>query len=105
MGCTKAQGFLEQNEVQVKTVADARKESKGRADAIALAREAARLIVARGKKTVTVDMKHDAPDDDTLAGLLLGPSGNLRAPTVRKGKTLYVGFNEDTYRQLLAGSP
>jgi hypothetical protein len=58
-----------------------------------------KVVVARGKKVVTIDMK-DAPDDDTLAGLLLGPTGNLRAPTVRKGQTLYVGFSEEAYRQL-----
>ena len=58
------------------------------------------IHVARGKKIVTIDMK-DAPDDDTLVGLLLGPTGNLRAPTIKQGKTLYVGFNEDVYRALV----
>ena len=29
---------------------------------------------------------------------MLGPTGNLRAPTLKSGKTLLVGFNEDTYR-------
>ncbi|HEY1859916.1 MAG TPA: ArsC family (seleno)protein, partial [Gemmataceae bacterium] len=41
------------------------------------------------------------PDDDTLAASLLGPSGNLRAPTVRKGKTLLIGFNNEAYQQVL----
>jgi hypothetical protein len=36
-----------------------------------------------------------------LLGLLLGPSGNLRAPTLRKGRTLLVGFDEPTYKALL----
>lgn len=54
----------------------------------------------KGKRVVTIDMTKDAPDDDTLAGYLLGPTGNLRAPTLRAGKTLYVGFNEETYQQL-----
>jgi arsenate reductase-like glutaredoxin family protein len=86
--------------VQVKQVADAGKEKKGRAEAIALARRAGKLVVARGKKIATIDMQREAPDDDTLAGLLLGPTGNLRAPTVRKGATLYVGFSEEAYRDL-----
>lgn len=43
----------------------------------------------------------DAPDDDTLAAHLLGPTGNLKAPTVRVGKTLLVGFSEEAYRQVL----
>ncbi len=60
-----------------------------------------KLHVAKGKKIVQVDLKKDRPDDDTLAGLLLGPTGNLRAPTFRRGKTLIVGFNEDMYSDLL----
>jgi hypothetical protein len=32
---------------------------------------------------------------------MLGPTGNLRAPTLRVGRTLLVGFDEDTYRKVL----
>ena len=100
MSCVKAQGFLEKNHAQVQALTDASKERKGRAEALALARTANRIVVARGKKIVTIDLKKDKPDDDTLAAHLLGPTGNLRAPTARRGKTLYVGFSEDTYREL-----
>jgi hypothetical protein len=34
---------------------------------------------------------------------VLGPTGNLRAPALRTGKTLLVGFNEEAYRQILGG--
>jgi arsenate reductase-like glutaredoxin family protein len=101
MSCTKAQGFLEKNDVEVESMADARKETKGRKEALALARAASKVIVSRGKKTVTFDMKKNPPDDDTLAEHVLGPTGNLRAPALRKGSTLYIGFNEDVYRKLL----
>jgi arsenate reductase-like glutaredoxin family protein len=101
MSCKKAQGFLEKNEVPVHAVTDANKEKQGRKEALALARSASKVIVAKGKKVVTLDMTKDAPDDDTLAGYVLGPTGNLRAPTLQKGKTLYVGFSEDAYRELL----
>jgi hypothetical protein len=80
---------------------DASKERKGRDAALALARTAERVVVARGKKVVEFDMRKDPPDDDTLAAHLLGPTGNLKAPTLRKGKTLLVGFGEDAYRQVL----
>jgi arsenate reductase-like glutaredoxin family protein len=66
-----------------------------------LARKADKVIVARGKKMVCFDMKKDPPDEATLLAYLLGPTGNLRAPTLRKGKTLLVGFSEDAYRQVL----
>ena len=57
--------------------------------------------VAKGKKRVTFDMKRDPPDDATLLAHILGPTGNLRAPTIKHGKTLYVGFSEDAYRELI----
>ncbi len=58
------------------------------------------LYVAKGKKVERVDLRKGKPDRATLLGLLLGPTGNLRAPTLRKGKTLIVGFEEETYRKL-----
>jgi hypothetical protein len=87
--------------VDVKAVTDANKEKQGRAEALALARSAKVIHIAKGKKIVSFDMAKDAPDDDTLLAHMLGPTGNLRAPTIKKGKTLYVGFNEDGYRELL----
>jgi hypothetical protein len=101
MSCQKAQGFLESGRWQVAETTDAKKVKKDRAAALALARSAAKVVVGKGKKVVTFDMKKAPPDDDTLAAHLLGPTGNLKAPTVRLGDTLLVGFSEDAYRQLL----
>jgi hypothetical protein len=39
-----------------------------------------------------------------LLQLLLGPSGNLRAPTIRVGKTLVVGFEAEMYGKILGRS-
>ena len=57
--------------------------------------------MAKGNKVVAFDLKNDPPDEATLLAHLLGPTGNLRAPTIRKGKTLLVGFNEQVYQQFL----
>lgn len=35
-----------------------------------------------------------------VVGALLGSTGNLRAPTVRAGKTLLVGFNQEAYEKV-----
>jgi hypothetical protein len=59
------------------------------------------LYVAKGKKVVPVDLARAKPPRAELLGLLLGPTGNLRAPTLRKGRTLLVGFDEATYTRLL----
>jgi hypothetical protein len=81
-------------------VVDASKTKYPRAAAIQLARSMARLVTGRGKKMTIVDLEKDAPDDDTLAVLLLGPSGNLKAPTLKVGTTLLVGFSEAAYREV-----
>lgn len=83
---------------------DATKDRRGREEALKLARSVERVIVARGKKIVVFDMTNDPPDDDTLAAHLLGPSGNLKAPTLRMGDTLLVGFGEEAYRQMFGGA-
>ena len=61
------------------------------------------LVATKGKKVETFDLKNDRPDDATLLARLMGPTGNLRAPTARVGRTLVVGFNEDVYARVLNG--
>ncbi|MBI1917554.1 MAG: hypothetical protein HYS12_22885 [Planctomycetes bacterium] len=99
--CQKAQGFLESGGVDVGETTDAKKEKRGRDEALALARSVDKVVVGKGKKVTTFDMKNAPPDDDTLAAQLLGPTGNLKAPTLRIGNALLVGFNEEAYRQVL----
>lgn len=60
-----------------------------------------RLVAARGKKTEVIELTRDRPPDDELLARLMGPTGNLRAPTARVGTTLVVGFNEEAYRLVL----
>ena len=56
--------------------------------------------MGRGKRVVTFDMKKHPPDDETLLAHILGPTGNLKAPTLRKGDLLLVGFGEAAYREV-----
>ena len=60
-----------------------------------------KLHVAKGKKVLHVDLKKDKPSEAELLKMVLGPTGNLRAPTLRVGKQLIVGFEEDMYRQVI----
>lgn len=78
----------------------ARKTPLGRDDALALVEKVNKVYAAKGKKVVYFDLKKDRPSDDELAKVLLGPTGNLRAPTLRKGKTLVVGFDEEIYEKI-----
>jgi arsenate reductase-like glutaredoxin family protein len=76
---------------------DARKSTLKEKEALALAGEVDEIFASKGKQVVHLDLKQEKPDRATLLGLLLGPTGNLRAPTLRKGRTLVVGFDEATY--------
>ena len=60
---------------------------------------ASKLYVAKGKKLSEFAGGTKA-DDDAVAAML-GPTGNLRAPTIVRGKTVIVGFNEDMFAKLL----
>ncbi len=80
---------------------DAKKQQIGGSGALGLARGASKVLVAKGKKVVEFDMKKSPPSDDELLKHMLGPTGNLRAPTIRKGKTLLVGFDEGAYAAVL----
>jgi hypothetical protein len=80
---------------------DARKQTMGRADALALVRQVDEIYAARGKSVVHFDLRRERPDEATLLGALLGPTGNLRAPALRKGRTLVVGFDPATYARVL----
>ncbi len=62
-----------------------------------MAREAHRLIAAKGKKVTTIDLRTAPPADEILAGLMLGPTGNLRAPIMRVGQTILVGYNDQAF--------
>jgi hypothetical protein len=101
MTCKKAQGFLERHDIADKSSTDASKQKRGRAEALRLAKSANHVVVAKGKKIVSFDMRKDNPSDETLSAHLLGPTGNLRAPTMRVGSSLYVGFNEDAFASLI----
>ena len=73
----------------------------GRDAAVALSRQCDTVIVAKGKKVATFEVSSDSGDE--MVNAMLGPTGNLRAPTVRSGKTLLVGFNEERYAAVLGG--
>jgi len=77
---------------------DAKKETHQKDKAIEVLKKATSLHAARGKKIVEVDLKKTELTQDEILKLILGPTGNLRAPTLLLGKTMVVGFNEEMYQ-------
>jgi hypothetical protein len=101
MTCAKTQGFLAKNKVAVAEQTNAKKDTiKGDA-ALGVLKDVDQLYVAKGKQVVHVDLKREKRPRAELLALLLGPTGNLRAPTIRKGRTLVVGFEPGIYDKLL----
>jgi len=83
--------------VAKQTVSASRK--LGRKDAAELARGASKVVVMKGKKVADFAPGGKAPKDCVDA--MLGPTGNMRAPTLRFGGLVLVGFNEAIFDQLL----
>jgi len=81
---------------------NAKKERYGQDEAIGLLKGLTKMFVAKGKKVTEVDLKNDRPEDDALGKIMLGPTGNLRAPTMKIGKTILIGFHEETYESVMA---
>jgi arsenate reductase-like glutaredoxin family protein len=56
------------------------------------------VIVAKGKNVSEFAGGKAGKD---VVEAMLGPTGNLRAPTLRRGKTVLVGFNEEVFERFL----
>lgn len=81
--------------------ANATKQKIGPETALELLTDVDKLVAMKGKKVIEFDLKNDRPDDDALLKEMIGPSGNLRAPTLKVGKVMLVGFHDETYKQYL----
>lgn len=87
---------MEDNGIEVgETVSASRR--LGEAEARELIRGASEVSVAKGKK---LEIFEGGTASDEVVGKLLGATGNLRAPTVKVGDRLLVGFNEQVYREV-----
>ena len=89
------QEFLDTNNLQAESRTDARKEKMDAGMVWELMGNAARIVVAKGKRLETF-----VPTEETQASILkavMGRSGSLRAPTVRSGDVFFVGFNTALY--------
>ena len=65
------------------------------AEVRALLGAVAEVVIARGRKAERRPAREVKPKD------LKGPTGNFRAPMVRQGRTLLVGFHPETLSELL----
>ena len=79
---------------------DARKTRLSEKEAFSILSDVDEIYFSKGKKVVHINLNREKPGKEELSALLLGPTGNLRAPTLKKGRTLIVGFDPATYEKL-----
>ena len=99
MSCKKASKFMDASKIEINEGVPASRKL-GRAEAEALVAKASKIIVAKGKKVSTFRPGTDPTDE--IVEPMLGSTGNLRAPTIRVGKTVVVGYNDEIYAQVLS---
>jgi len=63
-----------------------------------MVKAASKVFVAKGKKVS--EFKPAGKASKELVEAMVGPTGNLRAPTIRKGKTVVVGFDEELFEEI-----
>jgi len=89
---------LEKSKSDVRDERPSRSRPLTDADARALLKDVDSVTLARGKTARTLASRDVSLDD------LRGPTGNFRAPMLRVGRRLLVGWHEETLRDLLARS-
>ena len=91
--------MFEDKGLVIQEVVEARKQKIVEEDAWAILGGAKELIVGRGKKFQVFDPAAD--DKEAILKVCLGRTGNLRAPTLKMGDRVVVGFNDDMYAQFV----
>jgi arsenate reductase-like glutaredoxin family protein len=86
---------LDSKKVKVAEERQSKKAPMSDADARKLLGSVSEVILARGKAIRRLSRKEATLDD------LRGTTGAFRAPMVRRGKTLLVGFNEEELKGLI----
>ncbi|HVN87782.1 MAG TPA: ArsC family (seleno)protein [Candidatus Binatia bacterium] len=99
--CGRAQAYLARHRIEPEQVVDAKKTRFGADEALKMARAARVLYVTKGKKVIRLDVTRSQPTDDELLALLVGRSGYLRAPALRAGHCLFVGFEPAMFEREL----
>jgi hypothetical protein len=86
---------LDAKKATIRSERNSRKEPLSDREARLLLGAVGRVVVSKGKKSSVLDASQAKLAD------LKGPTGNYRAPMVRKGKMLLVGFNLEALEELL----
>jgi hypothetical protein len=89
--------FLDAHSIEVAETTPASRKL-GKPEAARLAQGAKEIFVARGKK---LERFEGGRATEEIVAKMLGPTGNLRSPAIRVGKTVVIGFDESTLERVL----
>lgn len=99
--CGRADEFLTKHDISVKEVVSANKTAIVPDEAMEILRSMEELHVTKGTRVLDINLQEQALSDADLKALIIGPSGKLRAPAIKTGKKLIVGFDEQMYSRQL----
>ena len=88
--------------VTVREQVDARKVKVGKPQIAQILRGTHQILAVKGAALVEFNLRQDPPVEKLLYESLIGPTGSLRAPAIRVGRTLVVGFSEEAWGRVLA---
>ena len=78
---------------------DARKVRLGLVELPQVLRGIRHLVVLKGKKRLDFDLRKKGIGREDIMPQMLGPTGNLRAPTIRQKDRLVVGYGEEAFQE------
>ncbi len=87
--------MFEKQKVTIAETSDAGKEKIADNDAWNLLQNADELIIGRGKKFTVFNPEND--DREVILKQALGRTGNLRAPALKIGSRLIIGYSDEMY--------
>jgi len=90
---------FDKQDIEIQETVEARKVPIPNDKAWELLKTAREIVVGRGKKSQ--NFKPSTANKAEILSNCLGRTGNLRAPTLKRGKMFLVGFNEDMYDNYL----
>lgn len=100
MTCIRTQEVLGQDYSQAKEIVSANKTRLPLDKAMELLKGIEQIYSCKPNKVIHLDLKTQNPSKEEIAATILGPTGNLRAPAIKAGKKLIVGFNKDLLKEL-----
>lgn len=98
--CAKAREFLADYELDIREQVDARRTRIGPSDVGKVVKDADLLLVSDGRSVRRYELKRAHDRSDMLARMV-GPTGNLRAPTLKRNGLVVVGYHADSMRELV----